>query len=101
MFQNASRTHYLNKVKNGITLLLTLFSSGAPLFDNINKVARGVLHGCIGECCSRKFPSIFTRIDDREVWNFIHGLNETSSTNFGNKDLLGGCLQTTFKRREG
>ena len=59
----------------------TLFSSGAPLFDSINKVALGVLHGCIGECCSRKYPSIFTRIDDKEVWNFIYGLNETSLTN--------------------
>ena len=81
--------------------MLTSFSSGAPLFDNINKVARGVLHGCIGECCSRKFPSIFTRIDDREVWNFIHGLDETSSTNSGNKDLLRGRSQTTFTTRGG
>ena len=60
-----------------------LSSSGAPLFDNIKKVARGVLHGCIGECCSRKYPSIFTRIDDEIVWNFIYGLNETSLTNIG------------------
>ena len=53
------------------------FSLGAPLLDNMNKIARGVLHGCIGTCCSRRYPSVFTSIDDVEVWNFIHGVNES------------------------
>ena len=52
---------------------------GAPLIDNMNKIARGVLHGCIGTCCSRRYPSVFTRIDDAEVWNFIYGVNDSST----------------------
>ena len=42
----------------------------------MNKIARGVLHGCIGTCCSMRYPSVFTSIDDREIWNFIYDVPE-------------------------
>ena len=34
-------------------------------------VVRGVLHGCIGVCCSAKYPSVFANIGDKEIWNFV------------------------------
>ena len=43
----------------------------------MSKIAHGLLHGCIGDCCSRRYPSVFTSIDDAEVWNFIYGINES------------------------
>ena len=34
-------------------------------------VARGVLHGCIGVCCTAKYPSVFANIGDKDIWNFV------------------------------
>ena len=34
-------------------------------------VARGILHGCIGECCSKEYPSVFANLGDKSIWNFI------------------------------
>ena len=34
-------------------------------------VVRGVLHGCIGKCCGKKYPSIFANLGDKEIWNFV------------------------------
>ena len=34
-------------------------------------VVRGVLHGCIGVCCSAKYPSVFANIGDKEIWDFV------------------------------
>ena len=55
---------------------------GAPLFELIHGekfVARGVLHGCIGECCSIDFPSVFANLADKEIWQFLkdQGINIT------------------------
>ena len=36
-------------------------------------VARGILHGCIGECCSKEYPSVFANLGDKSIWNFIVG----------------------------
>lgn len=57
--------------------------SGAPLIEIINKggqsqvLIRGVVHGCIGGCCSKEFPTIFANLADQKIWNFVmkEGLN--------------------------
>ena len=36
-------------------------------------VARGVLHGCIGACCSANYPSVFANLGDKEIWDFVQG----------------------------
>ena len=57
----------------------SFFSLGAPLLDSLHKIARGVLHGCIGTCCSMRYPSVFTNLDDKEIWNFIYDVPESST----------------------
>ena len=47
--------------------------------DNIKTIAYGVLHGCIGKCCSRSYPSIFARIDEEDIWTFIYGVPKSST----------------------
>ena len=66
--------------------------------DDMKKIAHGVLHGCIGKCCSRSYPSIFTRIDEEEIWTFIYGVPESSTHTYtyGNYILKADLL---FKKR--
>ena len=53
--------------------------TGTPLIEYISStrpavmVARGVLHGCIGACCSANYPSVFANLGDKEIWNFVQG----------------------------
>jgi len=57
--------------------------SGAPLIEIINKggqsqvLIRGVVHGCIGGCCSKEYPTVFANLADKKIWNFVmkEGLN--------------------------
>ena len=60
--------------------------SGSPLIEVINKdgqskvLIRGVVHGCIGACCSKEYPTVFANMADEKIWNFImkEGLNPTT-----------------------
>ena len=36
-------------------------------------IARGILHGCIGKCCSKEYPSVFANLGEKSIWNFIVG----------------------------
>ena len=60
--------------------------SGAPLFgyvqekDHKLRVAYGVVHGCIGECCSIEYPSVFTSLGDSEVLTFVKDFGITTIT---------------------
>ena len=40
-------------------------------------VAYGVVHGCIGECCSIDYPSVFTSLGDEDVLSFLNGFGTT------------------------
>ena len=51
-------------------------------------VARGILHGCIGKCCSREYPSVFANLGDKSIWNFI--VDKTSAQTFLIDDKIGG-----------
>ena len=57
--------------------------SGAPLIEIINKdgkskvLIRGVVHGCIGACCSKDYPTVFANLADKKIWNFV--MKETSN----------------------
>ena len=37
-------------------------------------VAYGVVHGCLGKCCSIDYPSVFTSLGDKEVLRFLNGV---------------------------
>ena len=37
-------------------------------------VAYGVVHGCLGKCCSIDYPSVFTSLGDEEVLRFLNGV---------------------------
>ena len=37
-------------------------------------VAYGVVHGCLGKCCSVDYPSVFTSLGDEEVLRFLNGI---------------------------
>ena len=65
----------------------------------MNKIAHGVLHGCIGDCCSRRYPSVFTSIDDAEVWNFIYGINEsfTQPSKYHSQSFMGRNISVSYK----
>ena len=58
--------------------------SGAPLFgyvqekDHKLRVAYGVVHGCIGACCSIEYPSVFTSLGDSEVLTFVRDFGITT-----------------------
>ena len=53
--------------------------SGGPtlFYDGIKNQQLGVVHGAITSCDGTRFPSIFVRIDDPDVFNWID--NVTSS----------------------
>ena len=59
------------------TRILLFAILGAPLIEYVSSfrpavmVVRGVLHGCIGVCCSAKYPTVFANIGDIEIWNFV------------------------------
>ena len=49
---------------------------GTPLFEYIygdkpQFVARGVLHGSIGDCGNIDFPSVFANLADKQIWQFL------------------------------
>ena len=56
--------------------------SGAPLFGYVQEknslVAYGVVHGCIGACCSIEYPSVFTSLGDSEVLTFVRDFGITT-----------------------
>ena len=58
--------------------------SGAPLFGYIPgqkrnfRVAYGVVHGCIGTCCSVEYPSVFTSLGEKDVLDFVKGVGITT-----------------------
>jgi uncharacterized membrane protein AbrB (regulator of aidB expression) len=37
-------------------------------------VAYGVVHGCLGKCCSIDYPSVFTSLGDEDVLRFLNGV---------------------------
>ena len=37
-------------------------------------VAYGVVHGCIGRCCSIDYPSVFNSLGDDDVVKFLNGV---------------------------
>ena len=41
------------------------------MVHSVENYALGVLHGCIGECCSRAYPSVFANLGDDQIMNFI------------------------------
>ena len=59
--------------------------SGAPLFGYVQEknslVAYGVVHGCIGACCSIEYPSVFTSLGDSEVLTFVRDFGITTNIN--------------------
>ena len=61
--------------------------SGAPLFGYVQgrnrklTVAYGVVHGCIGACCSIDYPSVFTSLGDKEVLTFVRDFGITTNIN--------------------
>ena len=61
--------------------------SGAPLFGYVQRqnhnllVAYGVVHGCIGACCSIDYPSVFTSLGDKEVLTFVRDFGITTNIN--------------------
>jgi hypothetical protein len=44
-------------------------------------VAYGVVHGCIGACCSIEYPSVFTSLGDSEVLTFVRDFGITMNIN--------------------
>ena len=77
-----------NKFNNGSVFCASNFGtddgtcrgdSGGPalLFDGIKNQQLGVVHGSITSCDGSRFPSIFVRIDNPDVFNWID--NVTSS----------------------
>jgi hypothetical protein len=42
------------------------------LVDATDGIAIGVLHGCIGKCCTEKYPSVFVNLADEAIWNFVY-----------------------------
>ena len=32
---------------------------------------RGVVHGCIGGCCSKEYPTVFANLADKKIWDFV------------------------------
>ena len=54
--------------------------SGAALFEFVKgknhrfMVAYGVVHGCLGKCCSIDYPSVFTSLGDKDVLRFLNGV---------------------------
>ena len=40
-------------------------------------VAYGVVHGCLGKCCSIEYPSIFTSIGNADVLKFLNDVGIT------------------------
>ena len=53
------------------------FWIGTPLFEYFHDryppifVARGILHGCIGFCCGKDYPSVFANLANEEIRSFI------------------------------
>ena len=37
-------------------------------------VVYGVVHGCLGKCCSIDYPSVFTSLGDKDVLRFLNGV---------------------------
>ena len=37
-------------------------------------VAYGVVHGCLGKCCSIDYPSVFTSLGNEDVLRFLNGV---------------------------
>ena len=37
-------------------------------------VAYGVVHGCLGKCCTIDYPSVFTSLGNKEVLRFLTGV---------------------------
>ena len=42
------------------------------MVDATDGIAIGVLHGCIGKCCTEKYPSVFVNLADEAIWNFVY-----------------------------
>ena len=57
--------------------------SGAALFELVKgknhqfMVAYGVVHGCLGKCCSIEYPSVFTSLGNADVLRFLNGVGIT------------------------
>ena len=49
------------------------FNTGSPLvlFDNNKFVQIGIFQGGLGSCNDKTFPSLFTRLEEQNVWEFI------------------------------
>ncbi len=86
--QNNSQKHYVKKNNKDFTYLLGYEfggsgsckgDSGGPLmrytYDNgpasAKFVQQGIVQGGVGTCGSKDFPSIYVRIRDPEVFEFI------------------------------
>ena len=76
--------------------------SGAPLFGYVQgknhniRVAYGVVHGCIGACCSIDYPSVFTSLGDREVLTFVRGFGITTHINIKTQEDTPGNIIPTY-----
>ena len=55
------------------------------MVHSVDGYAIGVLHGCIGECCSRAYPSVFANLGDDEIMDFI--ISNANITTKNNEDL--------------
>ena len=42
------------------------------MVDATDGIAIGVLHGCIGKCCTEKYPSVFVNLADEAIWKFVY-----------------------------
>ena len=79
-----------NKFNNGSVFCASNFgtddgtcrgdSGGAALFfDGIKNQQLGVVHGSITSCDGSRFPSIFVRIDNPDVFNWISKVTSSAS----------------------
>ena len=67
----ASSRFYYQVGPQNKTTTFTLHITGAPLVDATDGIAIGVLHGCIGKCCTEKYPSVFVNFADEAIWKFV------------------------------
>ena len=89
MCTKASSRFYYQVGPQNKTTTFTLHITGAPLVDATDGIAIGVLHGCIGKCCTEKYPSVFVNLADEAIWKFVYknALDFTSCLIKGGEDV--------------
>ena len=66
------------------------------MVDATDGIAIGVLHGCIGKCCTEKYPSVFVNLADEAIWKFVYKNSGLSCDGLKGKRRIAQSIQMIF-----